>query len=406
MTKALSQFIDAARWIAALAVLIGHSAVLISIPDIMVAPHGPGIYAWWFLSAFSHQAVVVFFVISGCLVGGSVLQRLNRPAPFLRNYAIDRFSRIYIVLGPVLVFGFLLDFVGRQIFPRSGVYDASYFAAVFDPANFFTALIQQQSFWAPQAGTNGPLWSLACEVWYYVTFPLLLLPFAKAYSAGARWAGFALGAVLTILMALPGVFWPVPGGYFMLGYAIWALGAMVATARRPLIRSKWLSLALFLAAATIIRLAVRGPFVEARPYLHYIADAVLAGSFANLLLTLRFLDGQGFAALESAAHRRLADFSYSLYASHGPIVFFFWAGAGALIGKDWFRTPATTAHWALAFALIATAVCVSYAISRATEARTDDLRRFLRVALDRPVRPREQISAIRLALGGGWVQKL
>src|SRR6478609_8932964 len=50
-----SRFIVVARWLAAFAVLVAHAGNLfISQSDIMTAPHGPGAYAWWFLTGFPH----------------------------------------------------------------------------------------------------------------------------------------------------------------------------------------------------------------------------------------------------------------------------------------------------------------------------------------------------------------
>ena len=166
MTKDLTNFIAMARWVAAFAVLVGHAGVLINISDIMVGPHGPGVYAWWFLAAFSHQAVLVFFVISGFLVGGPLLRDRARETPFLHEYFVDRFGRIYIVMVPALLWTFAIDSVGRAAFPATGVYDAPFFASVFAPIQYLWTLLQQQHLWAAQAGTNGPLWSLACEMWY------------------------------------------------------------------------------------------------------------------------------------------------------------------------------------------------------------------------------------------------
>src|SRR5215217_3717130 len=45
-----------------------------------------------FLTGFAHQAVIVFFLISGWLVGGSLLNRIGQPCA-LRSYAIDRITR-------------------------------------------------------------------------------------------------------------------------------------------------------------------------------------------------------------------------------------------------------------------------------------------------------------------------
>lgn len=369
MSPALSGFIDLARWIAALAVLLGHANVLISLSDIMVAPHGPAVYAWWFVTAFARQAVIVFFVISGFLVGGKALELLRRPQPFLRRYFIDRFSRIYIVLAPALALTFLVDSAGRRLFEGSGIYELPCFEGAFEPQRMLTTLLQLQYIWAGQAGTNGPLWSLACEFWYYILFPLLLLPFARAYSEHVRLAGFACGFALAVILSLP-------SGHFPFGFAIWALGALVARTSRPILRSKWLSLALFIAVATIVRLAVRGPLLDAYPLIQYAADAATAASFANLLLALRFAE-RGFASCRLPLHRELSNFSYSLYAIHMPIVFFFWAGTNHIFGKDWHRLLPTSSHWAAAAALIATSQMAGYALSRATEAHTGAFRRLL-----------------------------
>jgi peptidoglycan/LPS O-acetylase OafA/YrhL len=375
MAPALSGFLDLARWIAALAVLLGHANVLISLTDIMVAPHGPAVYAWWFVTAFARQAVLVFFVISGFLIGGKALTLLRRPQPFLGDYFIDRFSRIYIVLVPVLGLTFLIDAMGRRLFAGSGVYELRWFDGAFEPERALGALLQLQNIWVGQAGTNGALWSLACEFWYYILFPLMLLPFSRAYSGGVRLAGFACGLCLAIALSLP-------SGHFSFNFLIWALGAAVARAQRPVIRSKWLSLALFVAVATIVRLAVRGPLLEAHPSLQYVADIATTASFANLLLALRFSERE-FSVCRLALHRRLSSFSYSLYAIHMPIVFFFWAGTNHIFGKGWHTLLPTPAHWGAAGMLIATSIAAGYALSRVTEAHTDALRRLLRSMLTR-----------------------
>lgn len=371
MNDRLSNFIALARWVAAAAVLLGHVGTLVQIPDIMVAPHGPGVYAWWFLTAFAHQAVLVFFVISGFLVGGDLLRKRSLPEPFLRDYMISRFARIYVVMAPTLLFGFALDWIGRGLFPHSGIYDAPFFEGVYNPMNMVWALLQQQSIWTIQAGTNGPLWSLACEMWYYVTFPLLLLPFCGAYSKGFRNAAFALGAVAAITIS-------IPKSMFLFGYGVWALGAFMRVAPRPIIKSVLASFALFLATITIVRLAARGPLIEAHPFVASLADVATAAAFANLLLTLRFCEEGGLFAKLGSIHARFSDFSYSLYATHAPLVFFVWAGTGSLIAQDWYKRQPTPLHWGLGFGLIGVSIAFAYGFSRLTEARTQNLRAFLR----------------------------
>jgi peptidoglycan/LPS O-acetylase OafA/YrhL len=308
---------------------------------------------------------------------------------------IDRFSRIYIVMVPALALGFVVDSIGRRIFPDSGIYDGAFFDGVFNPINILWTLLQQQHIWAPQVGTNGPLWSLACEMWYYVTFPLLLAPLSRAYSAGFRLAAFACGALGVILMS-------IPESFFLFGYGVWLLGALVRVARRPLIKSTWLSLGVFLATAALMRLGARGPLVAAYPFVSTLADIGVAATFANLLLSLRFATEGGLFADLSPIHRRLSDFSYSLYATHAPLCFFVWAGAGSLLGRDWYKALPTPLHWTLAFALIAAVIAIAYGFSRLTEARTKQLRDFF---ARRPARSEQSgrgLRAVELSGFGTW----
>lgn len=395
MTKDLKNFIAMARWVAAVAVLVGHAGVLINISDIMVAPHGPGVYAWWFLSAFSHQAVLVFFVISGFLVGGPLLRDRARAEPYLGSYFADRFSRIYVVMIPALLWTFAIDTVGRAAFPATGVYDAPFFASVFEPIQYVWTLLQQQHLWAAQAGTNGPLWSLACEMWYYITFPLLLAPFCSAYPRSWRLAGLGLGVVLLAFLATPelmaasGVDVGARGlmpmlnngvGMFLFGYGVWALGALVRVAPRPAVGSVWIALVFFLAALAVTRLAVRGPILAAHPWLSAVGDFSVVASFAMLLLALRHAPPGGFFSRLGPMHWRLSDFSYSLYATHAPLVFFVWAAVGGLFGREWFKQLPTPTHWIAVAGLILVALVFAYAFSRLTESRTKELRDFLRAA--------------------------
>jgi len=401
LSKALSNFIALARWVAAVAVLIGHVGVLVTLSDIMIAPHGPAVYAWWFLAGFWHQAVLAFFVISGFLVGGPLLARRGRGEAYLAPFLIDRFSRIYIVMVPALLWSFGVDLLGRKLFPATGIYDSPLFADAFAPIEYLWTLLQQQHMWAFQAGTNGPLWSLACEMWYYVTFPLLLLPFCNAYSKPLRQAGGALGVLLVASMATPEVckiFGVDLGAYgraptivngapmFLFGYGVWGLGAAVRVASKPVLNYAWLSLGLFVAALVVVRLAVRGPLIEAHPWLATLGDAAVVVAFANLLLTLRFAPDGGLFSNLGPIHARLSDFSYSLYATHAPLVFFTWAAVGGIFGRDWSRRLPTPTHWAVALGLIAAAIAVAYFFSRVTEARTKALRDFLRARLLRKER--------------------
>jgi hypothetical protein len=137
--------------------------------------------AVYFLTGFGHQAVMVFFVLSGLFISSSVLRSLERGTWRWRDYVIDRGVRLYVVLAPGLLLGALWDLVGVHFFNHSGIYSAplvgfdnSIPAQQLNLTSFFGSLFFLQTRFTTVFGSNCPLWSLFNEFWYYVLFPLLI----------------------------------------------------------------------------------------------------------------------------------------------------------------------------------------------------------------------------------------
>lgn len=375
----LSQFIEASRWLGALVVLAVHTSNLfVNIADIMSAPHGQLVYVWWFYSAFElgHQAVLAFFVMSGYLVGGAVLAHIRKNQYFLREYFIHRVSRIYLVVGPAVALTLVLDSLGRWLFASSGVYQWPLFDGHFSPVLFLASFLNLQGIAFDYFGTNGPLWSLACEFWYYVTFPLLLLPFARNYPLPMRVFGFLLGAALLLGLS-------TPPSWFKFGYILWAGGAFATLIERPIIRSRWRALLLYAAVVVVIRLVVRGHLLETHPWMADAADLLASGLFVIVLLAFRYGPQEGFALLRPKFHKTLADFSFSLYSIHMPILIFVRAAVGSTLGNEWATQLATAENYAVAFSAMGIAIISGYFFSRVTEAKTGAARRKLRALLDK-----------------------
>lgn len=375
----MSQLIEALRWMGALAVLAVHTTnMFVNLADIMSAPHAAPVYAWWFFTAFElgHQAVLAFFVMSGYLVGGAVLAHIQKSQSFLREYFIHRIVRIYLVVAPALVVTFMVDGLGRMVFSGADIYDWAIFKGHFSPLLFFTSLANLQGIAFDYFGTNGPLWSLACEFWYYVTFPLLLLPFARNYSLVARLCGFASGVALTLALA-------AAPSWFKFGYVLWAMGAFATLLPRPIISSRGLTLAIYASVVIVIRLTVRGPLLREYPWLLDAADLFASALFVIVLLAFRYGPHEGFALLRPKFHKTLADFSFSLYSIHMPILIFARAAAAQVMGKEWPVELATPAHYALACGVMALVIVCAYFFSRVTEAKTGAARRALRSLFDR-----------------------
>lgn len=375
----LSQLIEACRWLGALVVLALHTTNLfVNLGDIMSAPHAPPTYVWWFLTAqqCGHQAVVGFFVISGYLVGGSVLNNLSGSPGQLRDYFIHRFCRIYMVLAPALLLTLVFDLSGRSFFAGSGVYAWSIFEGHFSLKLFLATLVNLQSILFDYFGTNGPMWSLACEFWYYILFPLLMMPFAAGLGAGPRSISFLFGVALCYLFARQ-------PGWFGFGFILWVMGALATRAPRPLIRSRGMALSLYACALILIRLLVRGELLTTRPWTGDAADLLSATLFIVVLLAFRDGPADGCNLLRPHIHKKLADFSFSLYAIHMPILIFARAGASAMLGEAWVTQLAQPANYVLALVVMATILLIAWVFSRFTEARTGAARRVLRRAMER-----------------------
>ena len=77
---AFSMWLDCFRWTAALLVLFDHTAnrLLVRITDVPPGSRSAMFYAYAFLSGFAHQAVMVFFVLSGLLVGGGLWREIQK----------------------------------------------------------------------------------------------------------------------------------------------------------------------------------------------------------------------------------------------------------------------------------------------------------------------------------------
>ena len=176
MNQSLSNILNLIRWIATFVVVFSHLRTFLFVNYVDVEHHNIFTKIFYFVTEYGHQAVIVFFVLSGYLVGGSVVKRYKEQTidiNYFKIYLIKRFSRIYIVLIPSLIVGYILDSLGYINFPD--LYTNAYHinAMNYNAHNYlsidilFGNLLNLQTILVPIFGTNGPLWSLANEWIYY-----------------------------------------------------------------------------------------------------------------------------------------------------------------------------------------------------------------------------------------------
>lgn len=351
-----SVHLDAVRGLAALVVFFSHLRIVFFVDYSEVESPTSVARAFYFLTGFSHQAVLAFFVLSGFFIASTIERQLDSWS--WRTYAIDRVVRLYAVLVPCLLLTAAFDSFGRAadgpayrqpLYSNTMEYRPADALTVF---GLFANLSFLQTVVAPPFGSNSPLWSLANEFWYYAIFPLVLLAVSGRRSLASRVAYLVAGVGLLVLLPPIRALFPV-----------WLMGAAIAKLPpREFFRRRActvFSVALALGLATAERLGAESPA----------ADLAVGFAFALALYTLLHRVTPARIGTYRTIARELAGCSFTLYAVHLPIFFVARAvGFGGLrIQPDAILELAAVASGTLAFA---------WGLARFTEGHTDRARRW------------------------------
>ena len=310
--------LDCLRGLAALMVCIEHLRAFVMIPYNQVKDPGILVRIFYLATGLGHQAVMIFFVLSGFLVGGSVIAAQQKNKWTWRSYFMRRLSRLWVVLIPALLLTLFWDHQGRQLAPEAynGVYRDHYCSgpatdspADLRPMTFLGNVFFLQTIALPCLGTNGPLWSLANEFWYYLLFPCLLF----ACVAHGRWLERML------CLAVAGVVLAWLPSFILEGGIIWLMGAAAFfVTQKPLVR-KWAIRSIWLAGSGALALGLLVLSRTRQPIPG--EDLLLGGAFAILVIGLAVRPNPTgiYASIAAGA----SEFSYTLYLVHFPLLAFF-----------------------------------------------------------------------------------
>jgi peptidoglycan/LPS O-acetylase OafA/YrhL len=356
-------FLDLVRFGAALLVLFGHSRGLYFAGIGQVPDAGMATRLFYLVTGMQHEGVVLFFVVSGFLVGGSVWRNLKAGRFDARLYLINRFSRIYLVLIPALLLVFVLDRIGMNIFADTRFYaERPLFPSGVDAGWTWTQipchLAALQGPLCLTWGADPPLWSLGWEWIFYLLAPLLFAICLVRLTPLARAAGLVV--ICASLVTLFGV------NAWLEWLFTWLIGvaaSLVATRRK-------LPLALGLAGLLLCAASL----VTSRAAILPVPVTDLGvGIGLTLAVACR---GIANAPIVEPIAARGASFSYSLYLIHLPVGVF----AGAILQRLGFpetlMLPGPRAYAAFAL-IVATALTAAIVFARLTEHRTASFRRFL-----------------------------
>lgn len=372
MTSSFSCFLDTTRALAAIAVVLNHlrSPIFFGYANLALDQQNPLTRGWFFVTGFGFEAVILFFVLSGFLVGGLGVEKIRNNKFIVGRYVIDRVSRLFVVLVPALFITVFLDLLGSYLFPSSGMWIGTDIVLSKNGYNFsfvsrdtveifLCNLAMLQSFYCPVLGSNIPLWTLSYEFWFYAVFGFITLSF---YVRG-YWRIATLAAVLLVLAFL--------GPKFLWMLCVWIMGIAAYVINRPQIQFRLLSIATYLVLATISRVLAVG---EPRGELTETAIILAQGlAFAWVIMSFKGCNIKLLNRLEKFSGK-LASFSYTLYLVHFPIMLFILVAIFEVFDIARPISPLSVTGLTVYFGTFAVLMLSAWAIAGLTEDKTSFIR--------------------------------
>ena len=339
MNRGLSLYLDLLRLLAAAEVFAYHLSWF---------PFVGGHRVVW--NSYGHEAVTVFFVLSGFVIRHAATTRDHT----LSAFAVSRMTRVYSVALPCLALTLMFDCIGHMFAPQ--IY------AGLSPAGSpllrlgIGAAMLNEAWVSVQMLSNTPYWSISYEFWYYVLFAALF------YLQGrARW-------IATMACAL------IAGPKILLLFPIWMMGWAAYAERRSQRLPAWCALLFFAQPVLVFALYEHFQLAKAggdmlQSVLGYpawhsgmvwsrfvLSDSLLGASIALHLVAARRLGPKLLPVLQPFTQviRFGADRSFTLYLLHQPAIIFVAACLTAWPLGEWrpYAVGMTTVGIVLVVALI------------------------------------------------------
>ncbi len=347
-------WLDLIRFVAAFAVLACHfrGAFFVDYSSLPVSQQNVVTQVFYLITRLGHEAVMVFFVLSGFLVGGKAIERISAGSFKVRDYAIDRAVRIMLpLISSLLLYAVIAAFCGIYVPPLAWIGSLLSLQGVLTPSAFET------------------LWSLSYEVWFYILAGALGVVFTR----GSR-RGFA--SLLLLLVAM--VFTKLQASYLF----VWLIGAfayyMLGSARRATL---YVTLALSLVGILAMQMSAQTNTADGVA----VSDSSRAvieicfGAIFALFITqvIQFEPRHGMARFINRLGSKLAAFSYTLYLTHIPI-----RDLLVHLGAPK-STELTIISVGLYLLWVGLAMLVAYVIYYLFERNTSQVKRWLKTKLSR-----------------------
>ncbi|QIZ97878.1 MULTISPECIES: acyltransferase [unclassified Leifsonia] len=319
--------LDGLRGVAALSVVLYHALLVVPAVSVLYIEKSdatPLTPEWWLfrtplrLVMPGHEAVLIFFVLSGFVLTLPLLTHRQSPRRILAYYG-RRILRLYVPVWGAVAFALLL----AVAVPRDPSVGSSWLATHLPPT--FSAVWHDLVLVLGTSNLDSPLWSLTWEVWFSLLLPVMFVLLKVARVHDWWLGGIALLIALSAVSRFPAVLDALPLSWLtggMLQYLpVFGIGMIVASRRETItrlatrIRSWWP----VIAGALLLMIS---PSLVPTGAVYTPVSAALAA------VSLIGVAGVVFIALEAPARRVLetrpvqwaGTRSFSVYLIHEPIL--------------------------------------------------------------------------------------
>ena len=298
------------RGLSAIVVLFSHAF------QAFVAPQDVTFYS--VVRLLGQSAVMIFFVLSGFLIGHSIQKNIQQNQLFsIQIYTMQRCKRILPPFLFALLWMLLLYYLAPYFFATHSHSFETVPALMLRTAYDFSlhelvgSVFFVNEFLTPTLSANAPLWSLSYEVWFYVLAGLM---------AVWRYAFARVGFVITLLIL------SVLNLQFLVYFGVWLLAfAFSFDQVRSYLDAKSLKIIQWIFGIFALCIAMYDAYQffvidQVKTYqanLFTMFNACIGLVFAIFLLQL-YQKQRTFQPIWASSAR----FSYTLYVTHFPILLF------------------------------------------------------------------------------------
>jgi peptidoglycan/LPS O-acetylase OafA/YrhL len=255
-------------------------------------------------------ALDVFFVLSGFLITGILLDTKNGP-DYFRNFFLRRLLRIFpLYYGFLVLYFVVLPTVSDRFEPLEPAQHLYYWGYLINVAKAFDWEI---------ARSTGHLWSLAVEEQFYLVWPVVVYACSTAGLRGVCIACLVLSPIARVFIAhaLP----DTTAYHQLVRLDVLALGGLVALIVRSSDGTHGVRRWMFggaAAAVTAAGMSFAFASSQTAAAMFSSASAYLAGAF--FLVTLQSPDVSLWSRLVGSwPLRQIGTYSYAIYVLHDPL---------------------------------------------------------------------------------------